>query len=271
MPEKLFLPFRTLFARWRAKTACIFCCLLAACLPVSTAHAAEAPPLRIAVDAPYYPFAYTDKSTGKLTGFDVDIAEALCRQTGRACEFVVLPFDEIIPSITARKVDISVAGMGKTEERQKHVIFTEKYFRSNSIFVTLADADSEEEFSLTGKTIAVQKNTIQETYLKESGVPPERIVTLISSDEVFSAVKQKKSDLALIDGVTGYYFLKTDEGSDLEITGDPIIMPHTGEACIVLHPSLTALRDAFNAAITELRKNGTYDAINRKYFTFSIY
>lgn len=277
MPVSFLPSVRTKLARgpqqvsWRKKAVYALCCLLVMTLVAFAARAAETAPLRIAVDVPYPPFTYIDEDTGKLTGFDADMAEALCRQIGRDCQFVITPFDEMIPSITARKVDIAVAGMVRTEERLKHVIFTERYFRSNSIFVTLVSNSNTQEFSMEGKSIAVQKGTIQEEGLKGLGVPSERVVRLHTSDEVLAAVKQKKADLAFIDGVTGYYTLKTEENADLEITGEPVIMPHMGEGCIVLHPSLTALRDSLNNAIMELRKNGTYNTINRKYFTFSIY
>ena len=59
--------------------------------------------------------------------------------------------------------------------------------------------------------------------------------------------------------------------SRIEMIGEPVLMPTTGIAYIVLHPSLTAVREALNKGIAELRKNGTYDIINRKYFSFSIY
>ena len=105
----------------------LLCCFLLLCSIPALAEA----PLRVAVDAPYPPFAYEDKDTGKLTGFDVDMAEALCRQIKRQCTVLVVPFDEIIPQIVAGKIDMGVAGMVKTPEREKSVIFTDKYFRSD--------------------------------------------------------------------------------------------------------------------------------------------
>lgn len=266
------------YANYFAPYAIAFCWLLMTMLHASFAVAADAkpapqPPLRIAMDVPYHPFAFIDKDTGELTGFDVELAKALCQEMQRECTFVDLPFDAIIPSIEAGKVDIGFAGMAKTEERLKHVIFTDKYYRSSCIFVVPADSPHlKAALSLTGKTVICQSGTIQEDYLKnELKLPQEQIISVETSEEVFAGMKNKKADMAFIDGVSGYYYLSTEEGSFLEIIGEPVIMPENGSGYIVLHPSLTSVRDAFNAALATLLKNGVYHAINRRYFSFNIY
>ena len=116
----------------------LFAAVLLLVLGLSPAMAA-APVLRIAIDSPYPPFAYTDPETGKLTGFDYDIAVELCRIMNRECEIVVVPFDNIIPEIVAQKIDIGVAGMAKTAEREEKVLFSDKYFRSSSVFLGFPD------------------------------------------------------------------------------------------------------------------------------------
>jgi ABC-type amino acid transport substrate-binding protein len=255
------------------KTASLLSALLITILLASGAAAAgTSAPLRIAVDAPYYPFAYTDPETGDLTGFDVELAQALCREIKRQCSFEVMPFNEIIPAIVAGRADMAVAGMGKTPEREKHVIFTDKYFRSNSIYVACASCEyTQSDFTLKNKTIAVQTGTVQEKHLLSIGVPSKRIVKKNNVKELFKAIHTKEADMALVDGVGAYAFLKTDEGSHFVIVGEPVMMPNIGDAHIVLHPSLTEERDALNRAILTLRKNGVYSSINRKYFSFSIY
>ena len=83
----------------------------------STSALAQSAPLRVAVDAPYPPFAYYDENKA-LTGFDVDIATALCIEMKRECEIKAVDFDQMIPDIVAGKLDLAVAGMAATEHRR---------------------------------------------------------------------------------------------------------------------------------------------------------
>ena len=246
----------------------LFAAVLLLVLGLSTAMAA-APVLRIAVDSPYPPFAYTDPETGKLTGFDYDIAVELCRIMNRECEIVVVPFDNIIPEISAQKIDIGVAGMAKTAEREEKVLFSDKYFRSSSVFVGFPGSLEPTVEGLRGKKIGVQHKTTQETYLRKTFGDVAQIVTFSSFDEIMSATLNKTIDVAFVDGLPGYSFLKTDKGEHLDVVGEPIMLG--SGSCVVLNKSLTKERDAINEAIQTMRKSGRYDVLNRKYFEFNVY
>ena len=235
---------------------------------VSSAHA-EDKVIRMAVDAPYAPFAYFDKETGKLSGFDVDIAEAVCRQLNIKCDIQVVPFDEIIPSIVAGKIDVGVAGMAKKADREKLVLFSDKYFRSSSLFIEVPGSVTVENGGLKGKKIAVQAKTTQEDYLIKTYGDIATIVPMKSFEDITAATLKKEVDVAFVDGLPGYHKLKSDEGLGLEIVGDPVTLGNA--SCMVLNKELVSLRDDINKAIQDLRANGEYDRINRKYFEFNIY
>ena len=233
---------------------------------------AENNPLQVAVDAPYPPFAYYDENK-TLTGFDVDIAKALCAEMKRKCEIKPVDFDQIIPNIVVGKLDMGVAGMAATEERKKLVDFTERYFRSHSIFIekpgAVANISSE---SLKGKRIGAQSGTIQEQYLKKMYGDIATIVLQTSYEDVFVDLKNNKTDLIFIDGLPGYHFLKSADGDGLETIGEPV------QSDIVLDSSAIAvgkgqdkLRQEINNAIQAIRRNGEYDKINRKCFDFNVY
>ena len=245
-----------------------FLCVFFTICVAFSAHAA-APTLRIGIDAPYPPFAYTDPASGKLTGFDFDIAEALCRKINRTCEISAVPFDNIIPSIVADKLDIGVAGMAKKPEREELVLFSDKYFRSSSIFLEIPGTNVVSHEGLKGKKIAVQNKTTQEEYLRKTYGDIAQIVPLTSFEDIIKQTLDKKVDIAFIDGLPGYHFLKTEKGEGLDIVGEPVKLGNA--SCVVLSKSLEKERDAINKAILELRDSGEYDQINRKYFEFNIY
>lgn len=232
----------------------------------------DGPALRVAVDVPYPPFAEEDKD-GNLYGFDVDIAHALCKELGRTCDVRKVPFDEIIPSIVEGKIDIAVAGMGASEERKKLVDFTERYFRSLSIFIERAGTlPGISPDTLKGLKVGAQVDTLQADYLRKSYGDSIILVTASSHDELFHMLKDKRVDLILVDGLPGYARLKSDLGDGLETVGEPVDSGSVMDwASIAVSKKQPELREAVNEAIQTLRRNGEYGRINRKYFDFNIY
>lgn len=87
-------------------------CALA--LVAGTAQAQERN-LRIAFDVPYEPFEYKDEN-GELTGFEVELADAMCEEMNANCEFVIQAWDGMIPGLLARKFDLIMSSMSITPE-----------------------------------------------------------------------------------------------------------------------------------------------------------
>jgi polar amino acid transport system substrate-binding protein len=99
--------------------------LLISLILMSGTVAAES--IRIGTEGAYAPFNMIDKD-GKIIGFDVDIAKALCKKMGADCKIVTQDWDGIIPGLMARKYDAIVASMSITDERKKAVDFTNHYY-----------------------------------------------------------------------------------------------------------------------------------------------
>ena len=132
-------------------------------VPVS---AAQATALRIAVEGEYPPFNKTDKK-GKLSGFDVDIAKALCEAIEAKCEFVKQPWTRIIPDLVAGKYDLVASSMSITAERRQKIDFTNPYYHTPAKFVGKKDDPVAPTLdALKGRSIAVQKATTHELFLK---------------------------------------------------------------------------------------------------------
>ena len=91
---------------------------------LSVAAMAQAKELKVAIDPTYEPFTFKTPD-GKPTGFDVDIANAVCEQVKRKCVFVEQVWDSMIPGLQAKKYDVIISSMSITEDRLKVVDFTE--------------------------------------------------------------------------------------------------------------------------------------------------
>lgn len=255
----------------RKKNILIICVFFLAALSPAMAAAAS-PPLKVAVGGPYPPFAEFDKE-GNLFGFDVDIANALCKELQRPCIVRSWVFEEILPALVSGEIDFAVAGMANNEERKKYVDFTERYYRSRSIFIERPGNVREiTPDSIHGLRVGTQAGTAQEQYLHEQYGNSITIVALETFDAVMAMLKQGKLDLILIDGLAGYAYLKSPEGQGLETVGEALSSKKLPDwACIAVSKKQPGLREALNNAIKNIKRNGEYGRINRKYFDFLIY
>ncbi len=230
--------------------------------------------VRIGTEGAYPPFNSVD-SNGKLQGFDVDIAQALCDHMKVKCTFVAQDWDGIIPALLAGKYDAIVASMSITAERMKKVAFSDKYYNTPAWFIAsksekIMDTSPE---ALKGKIIGAQSSTIHANYLQDVYKGSD-IKLYGTQDEANADLASGRLDLVLADSVVLWEWMtKTDDGKCCEHVGKPLNDPKWfGKgAGIAMRKEDTDLKEMFNKALAEILADGTYKKINDHYFPFSIY
>ncbi|MGF1477056.1 MAG: ABC transporter substrate-binding protein [Geminicoccaceae bacterium] len=241
---------------------------------VGAGASSEAETLRVGVEGAYPPFSMVN-ADGKLEGFDIDIAYALCEEMGVECELIAQDWDGIIPALLARKYDAIVASMSITEERKQTVDFTQKYYQTPAKFVRPKGSDIEiTEQDLDGKRVGVQRATIHDNYLTDNYEGKVEIVRYGTQEEANLDLVAGRVDLLLADSITlDEGFLQTEAGQDFEFVGPDLTDPKWfGEgAGIAIRKDDDELDARLNAAIDAIRENGTYDKIAAKYFDFNVY
>ncbi|MEM7221773.1 MAG: ABC transporter substrate-binding protein [Pseudomonadota bacterium] len=229
--------------------------------------------LRIGVEGAYPPFSWKE-ADGTLKGFDIDIATVLCARMNRECVLVEQDWDGIIPALLARKYDAIIASMSITEERKKRVDFTQKYYNTPAKFVAAKDAGFDATpAGMAGKTIGVQRGTIHQCYM-EKMFPDAELRLYATQEEVFLDLGSGRIDAQISDSIQALEgFLGTDEGKDYAfLGGDQFDLECHGEgAGIAVRKGDSELIAALNKAIMEIREDGSYAAINARYFDFDIY
>ncbi len=230
--------------------------------------------IRIGLDsAPYPPFSETNAS-GELVGWEVEIGAALCEAMGETCEVVPVAWDGIIPALLAKKIDAIVGSMSITEERMKTIAFSDKYYNTPAALVAAksADIDGSPE-SVKGKIIGVQVSTTHQNYAQahfESMA--DSVKTYQNFDEHNQDLASGRVDAVVGDSLAFEGFLASDAGKDFEIkaalSDEVIFGPGVGAG---IRKEDTELLAKFNAAIAQIRSDGTYKAISDKYFDFDIY
>ncbi len=246
----------------------------AVALSAASVDAKEWKKVRIGVEGAYPPFSYVDPD-GKLAGFDIDIANALCAQIGAECTMVQQDWDGIIPALLARKYDAIIASMSITEERKTKVAFTNKYSNTPAKFARKRGSGIEiSRAGLKGKTVAVQRATTHDNFITGEFGDSVNIKRYATQDEAYLDAVSGRVDLLLADSVAmDDGFLRTDKGKDWEFVGPDYSDPkYFGEgAGIAVRKQDKELVAKLNKAIKEIRANGTYDAIAKKYFDFNVY
>lgn len=238
--------------------------------PVASAPAAEPEALKVAIDPTYEPFTFKT-GDGKPTGFDVDIANALCEQIKRKCEFVEQVWDSMIPGLNAKKYDVIISSMSITDDRLKEVDFTDKYYNTPSRIVLKKSVKFTDIASIKGKKIGVLKGSTQEKYamgeLKTAGVV---VNSYEAQDQVYLDIKSGRLDGTVADylEVSGG-FLSKPEGANYTLVGPDLKDPkYFGYgAGIALRKGEDKLKGELNEAIKAIRASGTYKTLNDKYFS----
>ena len=227
----------------------------------------------IGTEGAYPPFNSLT-SDGKLIGFDVDIAKALCKEAKFDCTFVTQDWDGMIPALLANKFDAIIASMSITEERMEKIDFTDPYYNTppaiavpkSSKIAGTSDAD------LAGKILGAQSATTHSNYAEEK-LSSATLKLYPTPDEYKADIASGRIDAVIDDVVVLGDWVKTDEGSCCRILGTlvPDMKINGIGAGIGLRKGSDDLKAAFNAAIKAIRANGTYKAINDKYFAFDVF
>lgn len=238
-------------------------------------QAADLKELRIGTDATYEPFEYKSPD-GKLIGFEIDLANALCAEMKRHCVFVESPWDGIIPSLQAKKFDMILSGMTVTDARRKTISFSDKITDiPYRVIVKRGSGLDGSPAALKGKKMGVQKGTTEadfaDKYYAKAGASVTR----------YESTQDSYLDLASgrVDALVGNLvemqmgFLDKPEGKPFEFASyelkDPVILGYgTGAG---MRKSDTKLMGQFNAALKTLHANGSYKKIAAKYFSFDVY
>ncbi|PMQ00741.1 MAG: basic amino acid ABC transporter substrate-binding protein [Dictyoglomus sp. NZ13-RE01] len=235
-------------------------------LPILSAGAVErikkAGVLKVGSDVAYAPFEFMEGD--KPVGFDIDLAQEIANALGVKLEVINTPFDGIIAALKAKKFDIIMSAMTITEERKKEISFSKPYFDSGQIIAIRAnDTSIKSEKDLKGKIVGVQLGTtgeISARKLKDSlGIKEIRSYETIP--EAFMDLELGRVDAVINDMPVSLYYAKNNP--KIKCIGKPFTIERYG---IAMRKEDTDLLIKINLILDQLKKNGKYDEIYKKWF-----
>ena len=258
--------------RLHRRLALLTATLMALGLPLTTA--AQAPQwakVRVGVEGNYPPFSRLG-ADGKLSGFDIDIALAVCERIKAECTLVQQEWDGMIPALAARKFDMIVASMTISEERKKAVDFSDPYYDVPSRFVAKAGAFKDHTAAdFKGRKIIVLRNSPRAKYLAERYKDSE--VLLVNKEtDIYLELAAGRGDVGFGSSVVSTEaFLKRPEGKGFAQVGSTVRLEGgAGGVGIAFRKGDDALREKVNAALKAIKADGTYKRMADRYFDFDI-
>lgn len=238
--------------------------LTASLLAPFATHAADK--LVIATDATYPPFEYVDAS-GKVAGFEVDFAYAVCKAMATPCEVINQPWDGLIPGLQAKKYDAIMSSMNITDERRKVVDFSKVYYLMQNRFVGRKGVQLSAD--LKGKTIAVQTGTPQDRFVSQH-FKSASIKRYVNAQDPMLELTSGRADFTFGNTVQLQKgFLDTANGKAFAFSG-PVFDGRKdkllGEGvAVALRKQDGELKQRFNKAIDQVKASGEYAALLKKH------
>jgi len=233
--------------------------LLSACSGDRQETGAKRTVLRIGTDATYPPFETVDTETGQPTGFDIDLVTALCRMNGWKPQFIVTPFDGIIPGLRSKKYDVVISAMTITPERAAVVDFTDPYYLAGqTIAVPLEDTVILGIDDLVGKRVGVQLGTTGELMAKK--MDGLHVFSFDNIGAAFIDMANGNLDAVLNDFPTSRAYI-TKHGT-AKTVGEILSTEYYGMA---VRKGDRELLDSLNRALAEFKETD-YDGLHVKWF-----
>lgn len=232
------------------------------------------PQLRVLTEADYPPFNYYDEE-GQLSGFNVDLARAICRELAIACEINTAEWNTLIPSLKNNETDAVIASLAITKKSVGEVDFTNRYYSTPARFVVRSGSRTAEisEASLKDKKIAVVQGSAHEAFLRDF-FEGAIVMPYPSPVEARAALKSGEVDLLFGDGISLMFWVQgTESGRCCEFRGGGYTEArYFGDGVgIAVRKGNTRLREVLDYALARVKASGRYEELMLRYFPLPLY
>lgn len=228
--------------------------------------------LVVATNAYFPPFEYKHETTGEITGWDIDVAKEFAKRLGVELVIEDMEFDSVLLAPTVNKAHIAMAGISYSEKRDENLDFTVGVFDSSQVIIVKNNSNIQGPFDLGGKTIGVQNGTVGQLLAEMDPdwagegddvclATPGNVQKYSTGAEAVQALTQNKVDAVIIDLYPASKFVEKYEG--IKILDEYIF---DDEYAFAVKDGNKELVEWLNAALAEMKADGTLDQINAKYF-----
>jgi ABC-type amino acid transport substrate-binding protein len=260
--------------RWWAVAAAVVLVALGAWLLVRTLtepvdetweRIQETGVLRVCTDPSWPPFESIDPATGQIEGLDIDLARLLAERmaAGLRIEVVSVGFDSLYDALLAGRCDAVLSALPYDPLRTEDVVYSVAYFNAGQVLLTRSDVVGIEGLDdLEGRVVGVdwgfvpQGDPRQRELLRS--LPVRRYDT---PADALRALHAGEVEAAIVDRISALSYMRECEG--LELVGEPI---YDVNYIIPVRADSFLLRSKIDAALLEMREDGTMEALQARWF-----
>lgn len=230
--------------------------------------------IRFVTTDDFPPFNFLDAS-GRLTGFNVDLARAVCDKLSVPCTIQARPWSDLVDSVAEGRADAEIGGVAITPLTRERLEFSDVYLRVPARFAARRGT-TDLEVSATGlrnRTVAVVGKSAQEAYLK-AFFATAKVTPFPTAEEAEAALKKGDAELYFGDALQLSFWLESEAAGDCcAFAGGPYLESRyfgLGMA-IGVAPKSADLRHALNSALETVYSSGTYAELYLRYFPEGFY
>ncbi|WP_034339734.1 ABC transporter substrate-binding protein [Deinococcus misasensis] len=217
--------------------------------------------IKIATEGAFKPFNYFEGK--KLTGFEVEVGDAIAKKLGLKVQWITQPFDSLIIGVTQNRYDFAIASHGINEERAKVVDFTDPHYCTGGQIVSKSP-NIKTAAQLNGKRVAVQVGT---SYLSNvQKVKGVKVKTFPKDTDAVAALVAGTVDAWVSDKFVVLDAQKANPKVKWQL-GDLLFQE---KIAMVVNKGNDSVTEALNGALADIIKDGTYAKISKKYFNADV-
>lgn len=230
--------------------------------------------LRFLTTSDFPPFNFYDED-GVLTGFNIDLARAICLELDVTCEIKVEAWENLLPALQRKEGDAVIASHMVTPQVLSEFDFTDRYFHTPGRFAGRRDTKDLEATpeGLSGRRIGVASNSSHEAFIRQF-FRGSQIVTFRDADAPREALKNGEIDVIFGDAISLSFWLNgTASNQCCEFKGDAFLEPKFfGDGiAIVVAKGDRQLKADLDAALKQVRTGGRFVELVTRYFPFRVY
>ena len=229
--------------------------------------------IRFVTSDDFPPFNYVG-GDGVLSGFNVELARAICVRLAVACTIQVRPFPLLVDTLIANRADAIIAGVRDTPALRRYLSYSHPYFRLPARFVMASPAAIEPTpAALAGRKIAVAAGTRYADFIADF-FPGSQAIATDGDGASFARLKAGAVDAVFTGALAGAFWLtgKTADGCCRFATGAYTESAYFGEGLtIAVGRDKAALRNEINGALRDLETDGVLDELALRFLPMSLY
>ncbi len=222
----------------------------------------DAGKLVLGLDATFKPMGYTDEND-KIVGFDIDLAEEVCKRMGIKLETYSVNWDTKEQDLNAGTIDCIWNGLSVSDERKKQMLMSEPYMNNKMVFMVSKDSGIKSMDDLKGKKVAVQNGSTAQDILKGSDIAKDITMTELATNvEAMQQLDLKMVDAVFLDSVVADYEI-TSTGKSFEVLADGL---SEEQYAIGFKLGANELCKKIEDTLKEMKKDGKIEEISKKWF-----